>query len=270
MQKTYAFLLILLLLACNDNHLDFDTTYSIKFDSILYSHAMEGVIVIFDPQTKTYHSNDFMQAEEGFIPASTFKIPNAIIAMETNVITDSETLLHWDGKDRDMKIWERDMTLREAFRTSCVPCFQAIAGKIGEERMKAFLNKLQYGNMYINQDIDQFWLHGNSRISPMEQIDFLHRLYSKKLPILNSTRENILSIMEIDRHTNYHLGGKTGLSNENNVVNGWFVGYLEVDQTIYYFALQASPLDPADIDTFIPNRERVVRAALHQMGFMKN
>lgn len=264
-------LLTLLFLACTNNQGDdYDTGYASTFDSILNESAMQGVIVVYDPQSKTYFSNDFERAKTGYIPASTFKIPHSIIALETNVITDPETILPWDGEKRDMHIWERDMSFQEAFRTSCVPCFQQIAREIGEERMKGFLNKLRYGKMQVQQDVDEFWLHGSSRITPMEQIDFLDRLHHKKLPILTTTREKILNMMEIEQGPNYRFGGKTGLSNEDGVINGWFVGYLVKGEKNYYFALQASPLETANLDAFIPNREQAIRSALARMGLTYN
>ena len=271
MHKTFIFLLGLLSISCSDNRgFDYDPTYQAAFDSILDSRDMSGTVVVLDPQTKTYYSNDFELARTGFIPASTFKIPNAIIAMEASLITDPETILPWDGAARDLEIWERDMTFQEAFRTSCVPCFQEIARDIGAERMKGYLNKLRYGKMDVQNDVDQFWLRGSSRISPIEQIDFLARLHSKKLPILTSTREKILKMMEIEQQDSYRFGGKSGLFRDDDEIQGWFVGYLVEAQKIYYFALHAEPLDPARVDEFIPHREQAIRSALHAMGLIKN
>ena len=71
----------------------------------------------------------------GHLPASTFKIPNSIIALETGLIEDDSTLIKWDGDERRLPAWEQDLVFRDAFHYSCVPCYQEIARKIGEKRM---------------------------------------------------------------------------------------------------------------------------------------
>lgn len=243
--------------------------YKSALDSILDSYDLTGSILIYDPQKKEYYSNDFDWAKRGFLPASTFKIPNSIIALETSVVKSDTSLLKWDGQKRDFENWERDLTLREAFQASCVPCFQEIARKIGADRMKSYLNKLHYTNMEITeQNIDFFWLKGDSRISCFEQIEFLERFVSKKLPILNSTRATMLRIFKIEETDTYRLSGKTGWSYNESDNNGWFVGFVEKDQKNYYFALNAIPNDPAKMEKFAEGRKQGIYDALKLLNIL--
>lgn len=110
-----------------------------EFQTIIDSSNVEGSILIYDFTENKYYSNNFEWANKGRLPASTFKIPNSIIALETNVVKDDSTLLKWDGKKRRLKNWEQDLTLKEAFHFSCVPCYQEIAQKIGVKRMNEYL-----------------------------------------------------------------------------------------------------------------------------------
>lgn len=258
-----------MILACDGKRApDYNTDYKTAFDSILYSYDLQGTLLVFDPQKQTYYSNDFERAKQSFLPASTFKIPHTIIALETGVLTDAETILKWDGEEREFHTWEQDMTLKEAFRVSCIPCFQEVAREIGQDRMKSYLNKLQYAKIEISNDIDSFWLKGASRISPFEQINFLDRLYNKKLPILTTTREQMLRILEIESHEKYTFSGKTGWSYHDDDNNGWFVGFLEEGKKIYYFALNIDPIDAKHMQKFVAGREQAVRKALHEMKIM--
>ncbi|MBE8719722.1 class D beta-lactamase [Sphingobacterium pedocola] len=246
-----------------------DESYKTIFDGILDTQNIKGSILIYDPQKKIYYSNDFDWANKGFLPASTFKIPNAIVALETSIISSDSTVIKWNGEKRAFESWEKDLTFREAFQASCVPCFQEIARNIGVENMKNYLNKLHYPTMDVrNETLDNFWLYGNSRITQMEQIDFLQRFYTKKLPILTSTRNKMLKLFQIERTTDYTLNGKTGWSYNEKDNNGWFVGFFEKGERVYYFALNVVPKDINHMEQFAPSRVTAIREALHQMKLL--
>ena len=132
--------------------------------------------MIYDNGKDTFYSNDFEWADRGFLPASTFKICNSIIALETGVIENYSSLILWDGQKRAMKVWEQDLTFREAFHLSCVPCYQQVARQIGVDRMNEYLKKLQYGNMMVDSNsIDRFWLEGESKITQFDTSDLMQK-----------------------------------------------------------------------------------------------
>jgi len=91
------------------------------FKRILDSTGLVGSILIFDKNKNSYYSNDFKRSETGYLPASTFKIVNSIIALETGVVEDDSTKFKWDGKKRFLPQWEQDLILKDAFHFSCVP-----------------------------------------------------------------------------------------------------------------------------------------------------
>ena len=79
--------------------------------------------------------HDPVRADTPLLPASTFKIANAAIAVETGVVTGADELFPWDGQPRDLEAWNRDLTLGEAMAASAVPVYQEVARRIGAERM---------------------------------------------------------------------------------------------------------------------------------------
>ncbi|MFK7906849.1 MAG: penicillin-binding transpeptidase domain-containing protein, partial [Chitinophagales bacterium] len=183
------------------------------FQQILDSAGMQGSILVYDIAAKTFHSNDFNRCNKGFLPASTFKVPNSIIALETGVVENDSTLFKWDGEKRRLKIWEQDLIFRDAFHFSCVPCYQEIARKIGVERMNQHLEKFNYasGNTPIDSSIiDLFWLDSDFKINQFQQISFLNRFYHSQLPITERTQTIMKRLMVIDENEQYKLSGKTG------------------------------------------------------------
>lgn len=234
-----------------------------EFQSIIDSSNTKGSILIYDFQKNTYYSNDFVWAKKGHLPASTFKIPNSIIALETGIVKNDNTLFKWNGEKRAYKQWEQDLILRDAFHLSCVPCYQEIAKKIGNERMNKYLTKLKYYDMKVDaSNIDMFWLEGDSKINQFQQIDFLKRFYQSKLPISEKTEMIMKRMMLISENEKAKISGKTGLSNTNGKRNGWFVGYVELEKNTFFFATNIEPKENLNVNSFPKTRKEVTLKAL--------
>lgn len=245
-----------------------DQTQKIKtdaFQKIIDSADVKGSILIYDAKENSYYSNNFEWASTGKLPASTFKIPNSIIALETGIIESDSSVLKWDGKIRDMENWNQDLTLKEAFHYSCVPCYQEIARKIGLEKMKSYVNQFNYGNIQIDSTtLDNFWLKGTSKINQFQQIEFLKKYYDNSLPISKRTGLIIKDMIIIEKSNNYQLSGKTGFSIEQGY-NGWFVGYLEKENRVYYFATNIEPKKTFNREQFVSMRKEITIKALRNL-----
>ncbi|PWL31523.1 MAG: class D beta-lactamase [Fluviicola sp. XM-24bin1] len=238
-----------------DNHVEVP-----DFKELIESSGLKGSLLIFDGTN--FYSNDFKWAHKGHLPASTYKIPNSLIALELGIMENDSTISEWDGEPRYMKRWERDMYFRDAFHQSCVPCYQEIAREVGVRRMKDFVYKFNYGQMDIDSsNIDMFWLEGKSRISQFEQIDFLRAFNEKRLLISDKTYETMRRMMIIEENENFVLRGKTGWSVTKDQDNCWFVGWVETNKGQYYFAtnIEPGPTTNAD-DLFIMRKEITYRA----------
>lgn len=233
------------------------------FDTFLKSSAVEGAILVYSQRNNAFWSNDFQWSKKGRLPASTYKIPHSIIALETEVVHSDQTLFLWDGESRALDIWEQDLTFKEAFQKSCVPCYQEVARKVGATRMQTMLEKLDYGNMVFDTtNIDEFWLTGSSVISPFEQLDFLNRLMREELPISEKSRATVLNMMELEAMEGAVLRGKTGWAIREDQNNGWFVGMLESEEDTLYVAVNIEPLPELDMATFPRTRYDLAKTAL--------
>lgn len=242
----------------------------IKLQAVLDTALVDGAILIYDAQKEEYFASNLQHIEEGTLPASTYKIPNSIIALETGIVENDSTLFEWDGENRALDIWERDMVFRDAFRLSCVPCYQQIARAVGPEQMNTYLRKLNYPGMQVDStNIDLFWLQGASKISPLQQIDFLSRFYGQQLPIKESTYSLMRSIMLVEENENYRLSGKTGwaIREGNNI--GWFVGFLEKQNDVYFIATRVRPSEAFNMDMFARIRQEVSMEAFRAMEIIE-
>jgi beta-lactamase class D len=272
--KIFTFLALAICMACNNSSTltipREDTIADTKgpkmepvpgFQAILDSHQIKGSILIFDAYHKTFYSNDFERSNTGYLPASTFKITNSIIGLETGMV-DSNYIFKWDGKARRLKSWDKDMNLYEAYHASCVPCYQELAKKIGTARMNEYLKKFEYGNMVVvDSSLDKFWLEGPSRISQMQQIQFLDKLKLKQLPISEQTYAILEKIMLLEKTADYKLYGKTGWSIRDGFDVGWFVGWFQTADKVYFVATNVEPTPEFDMDNFGRARMQVSQEA---------
>ncbi|MEM6763446.1 MAG: class D beta-lactamase [Bacteroidota bacterium] len=235
--------------------------------AFIQQEEREGSIMIFDEKDGTFHVYDADRCMEQFIPASTYKVFHSLIALETGVIPDSSYLMAWDSTERSIPAWNRDHSLKTAFRNSVVWYYQRIAREIGEERMLSFLKQEGYGNRDISGGIDMFWLTGGLKISQSEQLQFLMKLYHKKLGFTEENMNIVKDMMIREEEADYTLYGKTGWAIVNSTNYGWFIGFLEQNENVYFFATQIAEKGEAS-PTFSQSRVDITESALKGLGLL--
>lgn len=237
----------------------------VDFKRHFQKFGVEGSILIYDLNNNRFYQHNAPRNSTAFPPASTFKIFNSLVALETGVIRDQIAVLTWDGIDRGISEWNRDTNLRQAYKDSTVWFYQVLARKIGHERMNNFVNQVGYGNSEIGtkEVIDNFWLEGPLQITPKQQIEFLRRLHEEDLPFSKRTIDLVKDIMIFEQTPEYILRAKTGWVRVTPEV-GWFVGYLEQNKNIYFFATNIDIRNPNDLAV----RIEITRRSLKDLGLL--
>src|SRR4051794_26462834 len=195
-------------------------------------------------------ASDKVRSGEAKLPASTFKIPNSLIALETGVVADPDKdIFKWDGVTRSIEAWNKDHTLRSAIAVSAVPVYQEIARRIGQERMQKYVDLLEYGNHDIGGGIDQFWLTGNLRIDPIQQVDFVDRLRRGVLPVSKRSQELVRDILPVTKVGDATIHAKSGLlgAEIDKPSLGWLVGWAEKGSQQTVFAMNMDCKEPGHI-----------------------
>ena len=236
--KIYMFaILIILLASCRNNQPNVITIHEKEEWGDFYrDRGVEGTFVLFNMNKKEYFVYNTDRANQSFLPASTFKIMNSLVALETGAIKDEKEMIEWDGTDRGWENWNRDQNMLYAFRNSTVWFYQEMARRIGEEKMQYWINACDYGNKNISGGIDLFWLQGEIRISAMEQIEFLQKLYENDLPFNIRNQLLVKEIMLADSSASYRLYAKTGWAARVSPQIGWYVGFVETASDVWLFA----------------------------------
>lgn len=231
---------------------------------------LRGTLVVIDclsGRTTTYRPDI---AKIPLPPCSTFKIVNALIGLESGIVSSpDEQFYRWDGVERSIAGWNRDLSFREAFQASCVPAFQNLARKIGPERMQVWIDKIGYGNRDISAGIDVFWLPSKGRntimISPYQQAELMRRIVSGDVPFSKASLSVLKQLMFIKKTDSGTLYGKTGSGADDTgaFVLGWFVGYVDSNGKTYAFACVAQGKN-----VMSKNARDIVERVFEQQGLL--
>jgi beta-lactamase class D len=234
-QQRFLFLTIIVLglFACKEQQ---SSETRNDFKKFYDDSNVEGSFVLYNQGEAKFTFYNESQFKQPFTPASTFKICNSLIGLETDVIKDKNFTIPWDSIQRPIPAWNQDQDLKTAFKNSTVWYYQEIARRVGGERMKYWLDKVNYGNADTSGGIDNFWLIGGLRITPEEQIDFLKRLHDNELPFSQRSIDIVKNIMIAKDTLGCIVRAKTGWGDQDELNIGWYVGYVERKDNVYYFA----------------------------------
>ena len=247
----------LLITSCTPNNVTIDNSIEKYFDS----NHVKGTFGLYDNGTGQFTIYNLSRFKDSaYLPASTFKIVNSLVGLETGKIVNEKMPIAWDGIVRrypngdTAKGWNKDLTAEEAFKASAVPYFQEVARRIGKDTMQRWLDSLKYGTRKIKTKIDTFWLDNSLKVTPDEEMGLVKKLYFGQLPFQKRTQDIVKQMMLQESNANYKLSYKSGWGfRENGNAIGWVIGWIEENRHPYFFVLNVegehnTPLTPLRID----------------------
>ena len=233
----------------------------------------DGCFMMRDADGKIVES-DHARCAKPRRPFSTFKIANALIAVDAGVLDGADAQMTWDktkvpDEKKYLDAWRKPHTLRTGIAVSAVPYFRTLALQIGEQRMNAGLEKLHYGNRDISGGLDKFWLVGGGlRISAAEQLAFVEALANGKLDVSKKAHEVLADVTVLAKTDVAVLHGKTGSGPIEDGKGGWLVwqvGWIESGGKLLPYAVwmesKAKSMDDARAA-----RDKRLRATLDALG----
>lgn len=233
---------------------------------------LPGSVTLYDYRNKHWFFSDSVDAERPTEPASTFKIANLLIALETGVIADVTDTVRWPGHT-DTTLYGyrpdiyKDLSVGKAFEVSAGWVFVELAKKIGKENYRHYLRLCGYGNRDPGSK-DDFWNFGPLRISPRNQVEFLVRMYEGKLPFSMHNLSILKETMITERTETYTIRSKTGWTRIDGKNIGWWVGYVAREDNLYFFATRLvnnrSEMQPG----FGPCRIQITKNVLNQLHLL--
>ena len=266
----YCLLLIVFLPHCTPNNVKQDNSLKRYFDE----NKVTGCFALMDNGTGKFTIYNLKRyRDSSYLPASTFKIVNSLIGLQTGRISNDSMVIKWDGARRPVDAWNKDLSMFEAFRVSAVPYYQEVARRIGKDTMQFWLDSLKYGaktdtqEVIIKSKIDTFWLDNSLKITPDQELGLVKRLYFDQLPFFRTYQETVKRAMLFEDNTNYKLSYKTGWGqNEKGNHLGWIVGWIEENNHPYFFVLNVESPDQGFNMPVI--RMKMLKDILKQLGLV--
>jgi beta-lactamase class D len=270
--RLYVFCLLIfgsLIQSCSPNNVDVDNSLQKYFDE----NKVTGCFGMFDNGKGRFSIYNLTRFSDSvYLPASTFKIVNSLIGLETGVASDSNAVIKWDGISHGRPECDKDLKMIDAFRISCPPWYQELARKVGEKNMQHYLDTIGYasknGRFAINNNLDTFWLNNAAKVTADEQLGLVKKLYFSQLPFQTRTQQIVSGMMLMEHNSNYSLSYKTGWgTTPTGNQLGWIIGWIEENRHVYFFTLQIeSPDKNIDMRTV---RLSILKNILKQYGFME-
>ncbi len=275
--KIIAGFFLLFLTACSPNNVNEEKALGKYFTD----NNVAGCFALFNNNNGNFTVYNLARYRDSvYSPASTFKIVNSLIGLQTGVITNDSMIIKWDGVPRSFPQWNKDLSMYEAFRVSAVPYYQEVARRIGKEKMQLWLDSLSYGtfsngraaapNQKITSAIDTFWLDNSLKITPDEQLGLVKKLYFNQLPFFKEYQQTVKTAMLFEDKPEYKLSYKTGWQSWDTTSNkhlGWVVGFIEENKHPYFFVLN---IESAEKNFDMPAvRMKMLKGILGELGFFK-
>jgi beta-lactamase class D len=265
MKCSFLLLFSFVLWGCLPNNVTEDAS----LEQLFKQHNAKGTFAILDNSSNNFTVYNLARyRDSAYAPASTFKIVNGLIGLQTGVVENDSMVIKWDGVQRAFPQWNKDLTFYDAFRASAVPYFQEVARRIGRDTMQHWLDTLAYGSKKITSRMDTFWLDGSLLIRPDEQMGLVKKLYFNQLPFHQLNQETVKKAMLMEDQPAYKLWYKTGwIPNTKNGQLGWVVGFIEENRHPYFFVLNLESAAPG-FDMPVA-RMQILKGALTKLGFLK-
>lgn len=235
--------------------------------------GVKGSTTIYDGFQQKWIFSDSADANTASLPASTFKVINLLIALQTGVIKNENEVVKWPGyTDTTLYGYRpeiyRDMTVKEAFEVSAGWVFIELAKRIGREKYRQYLKSCHYGNMQLSEKGDDFWNFGGFGISPVNQIEFLIAVYHGKVPFSKRNLRILKNVMITEKTAAHTIRSKTGWTRTNGIDLGWWVGYVEYQHHPYFFATRITKDRKTVNPRFGQCRKEITLSILRQLQYI--
>ncbi|HZY68287.1 MAG TPA: penicillin-binding transpeptidase domain-containing protein [Devosia sp.] len=192
------------------------------------------------------------RCDEPLGPASTFKLPLAVIGFDVGILEDAEhPAWPYLAEYGAVRAADKATTTPRKWLADSVLWFsRKLVRELGAERFAAAVRNLDYGNADVSGDpgagngMTHSWLNSSLQITPVEQARFVRRLLLADLPVGETAAQAAINALpQFDGGNGWLVVGKTGTGFIREASRelgdrqfGWFVGWGQRAGEVLVFA----------------------------------
>lgn len=225
-------------LAMNKEINPFTPTDVVNKNDDSFFDEFTGSFVLYDSKIDKYTIYNQEESTTRFAPASTYKIFSGLFALESGIITRNHSQMNWDETQHPYEEWNQNQDLFTAMENSVTWYFQHLDQQIGKKKLHHYFDQINYGNGDLSGDLSNYWFDESLKISPVEQVDMLKKFYDNEFAFETATIQTVKDSLLLEESNGSRLSGKTGTLDINGeLIEGWFVGYVETKDNTFFFAV---------------------------------
>ena len=254
--------------AADTNHYDWNNaTENISYiDLSSYFSKYNGSFVLYDLKSDTWRIYNKNLATKRVSPDSTYKIYDALLGLEEDIITPEDSFIAWNGEKYPFEAWNADQTLNSAMASSVNWYFQSIDRQLTYADIHNYIHQIKYGNENLGSNLSSYWLESSLKISPVEQVELLMKLQNNSFGFSSENINAVKNSICLSSSSAGKFYGKTGTGRVNGKdINGWFIGYIEIADNTYFFANNIE----SDDDAAGSNAAKITMSILSDLNIWK-
>lgn len=256
----------------NEKKIEIKTSIYKEKNLAKYFQGINGCAVFYKTDSKEYELYNEELCRKRSSPCSTFKIISSCIGMEYGILKSIDDTMGYDGTVYNHPEWNDDITLENAFRSSCIWYFRKVIDAAGKDNVQKTLDDLNYGNRDISQwegnganqseALNGFWLESSLLISPLEQTEVMKNIIEGDA--FSSETKAVLEKIMLGEEGIYGKTG-TGYDLQGRCIDGWFVGWFYSEERIYF----AIRLEDTEAEDSTGNKAREIAESIIKNEYNK-
>lgn len=227
---TVAFSLIFA--GCTLNNVDQDNAAATYFKE----NNLQGTFAILDNVHETFTVYNLKKyRDSASAPGGSFQLLTTLLGIETGRYLDDKS---------QITVGEDTISLGKAFIQGHEAAMAKVAARIGSDTLQFWMDSLKYGKARMLSDTENIWNNDSLKITPDEQLGLFAKLYFEKLPFQKRTQQIVRKLMVREENTLYTWAYKASWDKlPSGIYNGWIAGWIEENKHIYFFVINASPVN---------------------------
>jgi len=228
--KLFSFIILIslsIIVACSKSPEE-----KVKWKEYFDSAGTKGTAIVLFISNKQEYFYNKNRTDNRYSVGSSFNILNILFALESGVIKSTSDTLHYRKDDLSKGF----MRVDSAYKLNHYPLFKEMAIRIGANKMKSYLKKIEYyGTMGRIGDLENFWQDSTLVVSTKEDIQLWKDLSLYNLPFGKSYQKQVLALAKDNNFEDLNVLSVLSINDEDKICR--YSGFIDINSNLITFSI---------------------------------